>query len=129
MRRILWALGAATVLLVTALAPAADAAAPATSDGRVTLVTLGPAFSPSSVTLRTGHLLLVTVDPTVSAAVAVPAPGGPLAGGELGPGAYLLVATRPGVTILTAIVRPRCVPGSVCPQWIAVPRLEVTVSP
>jgi hypothetical protein len=43
-------------------------------------------------------------------------------------GRYLYTALRPGTATVIATVRPRCAPGSMCPQWITEPRLAVAIS-
>lgn len=142
MKRILWAFGGAAVLALTALAPAASAAtishdtaltspalAKVDTSGPVTLVTLGASFSPSTLKVRTGQLIVVTVDDSVNARVAGLMPGSAVGGGQLGHSrTFLYVATGPGTATISAVVGPHCVPGHVCPQWIAMPKLMVTVT-
>lgn len=131
MRRILWALGAAAALVVTMLAPPADAApapAPARAGAAIAVVSLGASFTPSAVVLSKGEPLLVTVDGDVTATVTDPAPGSPLAGGPLGSSSYLYFGVKPGITTLSASVGPNCSPGDACPQWRSAPTLRVTVS-
>lgn len=131
MKRLLWALGAVMALLFAALVPPATAATTGPARHRaIAIVTLGITFHPSSVRLTLGEPLLVTVDGNVSAIVAGPSPDGPVAGGALGPDAYLYFATRPGTEVLKAVVGPRCTPGVICPAWrSAEAKLIVTVSP
>jgi hypothetical protein len=136
MKRISWALGAAAVLVLTAFAPAASAAtthakphkAASVAPSPVSLVTLGSSFSPSSLTVKPGQIIVVTPDKGVVARVFSPAPYSAVAGGELGRGHVdLFVAIQPGTSIIDAVVRPWCPPFRFCPQWIAMPKLTVTV--
>jgi hypothetical protein len=142
MKRILWAFGGAAVLALTALAPAASATtisnntvltppalAKAATAGPVTLVTLGASFSPSKLKVPTGQLIIVTVDDTVNARVAGLTPGSAVGGGELGHSrTFLYVATTRGTATINAVVGPHCKAGHACPQWIATPKLMVTVT-
>lgn len=146
MRRILWALSAATMLAVTAFGPAADAATvhvghaahPRDVHARhgwhgrhadpLSVVYLGPNFTQSWVRLTPGQLLLVSVQADVTATVTDPAPGSAVEGGQLGDTTYLFAAVKPGTTTISATVRPKCAPSTVCPQWIAAPKLMVTVA-
>jgi hypothetical protein len=153
MGRFLWALSAATMLAVTALAPSASAATghvrhathkraaharhtrhtqhtrhttkPADS---LSVVYLGPDFSQSWVKLTPGQLLLVSVRASVRAMVTDPAAGSSVEGGRLGDDSYLFAAIKAGTTTIPATVRPKCDPWNACPQWIAMPKLTVTVT-
>jgi len=135
MKRISWALGAATVLVLTAFAPAANAATThakphQASDpaSQVSLVTLGASFSPKTLTVHPGQIIVVTHEKGIIARVSGPAPYSSVAGGELGRDHMeLYVATQPGTSAISAVVRPWCAPYHVCPQWIAMPKLTVTV--
>jgi hypothetical protein len=102
-------------------------------------VGLAAGFSPGTVRLRVGQQFLVAVSPDVRAS-GIPWPGGcpvgtmrPVPGGLLtahclAGGRYLYTTRRPGSATVIATVRPRCAPGSVCPQWITEPRLAVVIS-
>lgn len=102
-------------------------------------VHLAAAYSPDTVRLKIGKRFLVVVSAHVRAS-GEPVPGGclpgvtqPAAGGLLsvqciGHGRYLYTAKRAGSATLWASVRPRCKPATICPQWVAHPRLRVTVS-
>jgi hypothetical protein len=107
--------------------------APTPGPGLIAVVTLGASFSPSSVTLSVGEPLLINVNGDVASMMTGPVtattPDGPLTGGALGPASYVYFATKPGTEILSATIRPRCEPGTMCPMWIAMSRLTVTVSP
>jgi len=94
----------------------------------LSVVYLGPSFSQSSVKLTPGQLLLVSVRAGVRAMVMDPAAGSPVAGGRLGNSSYLFAAAKPGTTTISATVRPKCAPWNACPQWIAMPKLRVTVT-
>jgi hypothetical protein len=110
-----------------------------TADNVAAVVNLAASFSPPAVRLRVGQQFLVVVSPDVQAD-GIPWPGGctagttgPVAGGLLtaqclGGGRYLYTALRSGSITVTATVRPRCAPGSVCPQWMTSARLAVTIS-
>ena len=136
MKRISWALGAATVLVLTAFAPAANAAtthakphkASSGTASQVSLVRLGASFSPSTLTVNPGQIIVVTPEKGVVTRVFGPAPYSSVAGGQLGRSrADLYIATQPGTSTINAVVRPWCAPFHVCPQWIAMPKLTVTV--
>jgi hypothetical protein len=94
----------------------------------LSVIYLGPDFTQSSVRLTPGQLLLVSVQADVTATVADPAPGSSVEGGQLGATTYLFAAVKPGITTLSASVRPKCAPSTACPQWIAMPKLTVTVA-
>jgi hypothetical protein len=152
MKRISWALGAAAVLTLTLLVPNASASVvPARHYTTITtvsggtgpqpvkitesvdtagLVTLGPSFSPSSLVAKPGQLIVVVVSSGVTASVTSPAPGASIAGGELDHSRiYLYVATHPGLSTIAATVRPACAHSDQCPQWMTMPKLNVTVAP
>jgi hypothetical protein len=110
-----------------------------TGQNKPAVVRLAAGFSPRTVRLRAGQQFLVVVSPDVQAS-GVPSPGGcpagttrPVAGGLLtaqclAGGRYLYTALRSGNATVVATVRPRCAPGSMCPQWITEPRLAVAIS-
>lgn len=104
---------------------------PSSTAGRLT-VTLGPAFNPGTLRVKVGEQFLVTVSPAVSASglsCTQPEAGASLAVQCVGQSQYLYRAVRPGSAELSAEVRPNCKPGSVCPQWITMPRLQITIVP
>jgi hypothetical protein len=123
--------------------PATRSSSPGTpgspSRGTAAVVRLAAGFSPRTVRLRVGQQFLVAVSPDVQAS-GIPSPGGcpadatrSVAGGLLtarclAGGRYLYTALRSGNATVIAIVRPRCAPGSMCPQWITEPRLTVIIS-
>lgn len=154
MKRISWALGAAAVLTLTLLVPNASAsvvparhyttittvaggtgpqpARPTVTESVDTagLVTLGQSFSPSSLVAKQGQLIVVVLSSGVTANVTSPAPGASIAGGELDHSRiYLYVATHPGLSTIAATVRPACAHSQGCPQWMTMPKLNVTVAP
>jgi hypothetical protein len=99
-------------------------------------VRLGRSFQPGALRVSPGQHFVVTVDSSVRAS----GPGVPgscpgttarIDGGVLAvrcrSGALYYTALRPGTAGLTAAVRPRCAPGSMCPQWIAEVTLTITV--
>jgi hypothetical protein len=99
-------------------------------------VRLGRSFQPSTLRISPGQHFVVTVDSSVRAS----GPGVPgscpgttarIDGGVLTvrcrSGGFYYTALRPGTAGLMAAVRPRCAPGSMCPQWIAEATLTVTI--
>jgi hypothetical protein len=117
--------------------PPSAPASPAPSNLAVT-VHLAAGFSPSSLRLRVGQQFLVVVNGDVRVS-GLPGPGGcarattqPVAAGLLSARCtargYRYTALRPGHAELSAIVRPRCAPGTHCPQWITAPTLKITIS-
>ena len=99
-------------------------------------VRLGHSFQPGRLRISPGQHFVVTVDSSVRAS----GPGVPgscpgttarIDGGVLSvrcrSGAFYYTALRPGTAELMATVRPRCVPGTMCPQWIAEATLTITV--
>jgi hypothetical protein len=114
----------------------------------IIVVRLGSAFSPATVWLGVGQQFELEVNSSVEATgPGIPSacprgvPGWPGSGtptwvedGMLsvrcaGNGSYLYTAVRAGSAVLTALVRPRCAPGAMCPQWITVADLKITVIP
>lgn len=109
-----------------------------TAKNNPAVVRLTAGFSPSAVRLRVGQQFLVTVSRDVQAS-GIPSPGGcpvgatrSAAGGLLtvqclAGGRYLYTTLRSGSATVMATVRPRCAPGSMCPQWITEPSLAVII--
>jgi hypothetical protein len=102
--------------------------APVSAAPVIFAVRLGRGFQPGTLRISPGQHFVVTVDSSVRAS----GPGVPgscpgttarIDGGVLTvrctSGAFYYTALRPGVAELMATVRLRCVPGSMCPQWIA----------
>lgn len=117
--------------------PPSTPASPAPSNLVVT-VHLAAGFSPSSLRLRVGQQFLVVVNGDVrisglpgprscARATTQPAAAGLLSARCTARG-YRYTALRPGHAELSAIVRPRCAPGTHCPQWITAPTLKITIS-
>lgn len=110
-----------------------------TASNSPAVVGLAAGFSPSAIRLRAGQQFVVMESPDVQAD-GIPWPGGclagtarPVAGGLLtaqclAGGRYLYTARHPGSATVTATVRPRCAPGSICPQWMTEPKLTVIIS-
>lgn len=95
-------------------------------------VHLGSAFNPGSLRLKVGQEFLVSVSPSVKASglSCGPAPAdSSLSVRCVGTSQYLYRAVRPGSAQISAEVRPNCQSGGVCPQWITMPRLSITVGP
>ena len=110
--------------------------APVSAAPVIFAVRLGRSFQPSALRISPGQHFVVTVDSSVRAS----GPGVPgscpgttarIDGGVLTvrcrSGAFYYTALRPGTAELTATVRPRCAPGSRCPQWIAEATLTITI--
>lgn len=99
-------------------------------------VRLGRGFQPRTLRISPGQQFTVTVDPSVRASgpgLPSSCPGTPtrIDGGMLTvrctSGAFYYTAQRPGTAELTAMVRPRCAPGSMCPQWVTQATLKITI--
>ena len=111
---------------------------PVAAPPHITVVRLGPAFSPDRLRLSVGGQFLVSVSPNVHATVLGITPGcapGAASTTTGGPvsvrcasGGYLYTAERPGSAVISATVGPRCSPGQMCPQWLSEPRLQVTIT-
>lgn len=110
----------------------------ASAPQQVTTVHLGVAFSPAALQLKVGQQFLVTVSTSVRV-TGLPAPGGCAGGSTQSAGGgllsarctgagYLYTAEQRGVANVSAGVRPRCAPGTMCPQWVSAPTLKITIS-
>jgi hypothetical protein len=110
--------------------------APVSAAPVIFAVRLGRGFQPGTLRISPGQHFVVTVDSPVRAS----GPGVPgscpgtavrIDGGVLSvrctSGAFYYTALRPGTAELMATVRPRCAPGSMCPQWIADATITITV--
>jgi len=110
--------------------------APVSATPVIFAVRLGRGFRPRTLRISPGQQFTVTVDSSVRAS----GPGLPgscssvparIDGGMLTvrctSGAFSYTALRPGTAELTATVRPRCAPGSMCPQWITEATLKITI--
>jgi hypothetical protein len=113
-----------------------SSAAPVSAPPVIFAVRLGRAFQPRTLRISLGQQFTVIVDPSVRASgpdlpnscSSVPAR---IDGGMLTvrctSGAFSYTALRPGTAELTATVRPRCAPGSMCPQWVTETTLKITI--
>jgi len=110
--------------------------APVSAAPVIFAVRLGHGFQPRALRISPGQHFVVTVDSSVRASgPAVPSscPGttARIDGGMLTvrctSGAFYYTALRPGTAELMATVRPRCAPGTMCPQWIAEATLTITI--
>jgi hypothetical protein len=104
----------------------------------IPVVRLGSRFAPGTLRLGTGQHFEVVVSrgvkPTGSgisgqctAAAAARFSSAMLSLSCTG-GAYLYTARQAGRTTLTVSVRPACAAGTMCPQWMTVARLALTIS-
>jgi|GEM_PF-3509665 len=111
-------------------------AAPVSAAPVMFAVRLGRGFQPRTLRISPGQQFRVTVESSVRAS----GPGLPsscrdiptrIDGGMLTvrctSGAFYYTALRPGTAELTATVRPRCAPGSMCPQWVTETTLTITI--
>ena len=116
--------------------PAPVSAPPVSAPPVIAAVRLGRGFQPRTLRISPGQQFTVIVDPSVRAS----GPGLPnscssvpvrIDGGMLTvrctSGAFSYTALRPGTAELAATVRPRCAPGSVCPQWVTAATLKITI--
>ncbi|HLK79109.1 MAG TPA: hypothetical protein VKU77_36370 [Streptosporangiaceae bacterium] len=116
--------------------PAPVSAAPVSAAPVMFAVRLGRGFQPRTLRISPGQQFRVTVESSVRAS----GPGLPsscrdiptrIDGGMLTvrctSGAFYYTALRPGTAELTATVRPRCAPGSMCPQWVTETTLTITI--
>jgi len=127
---------ALTAMLCACGSAVQHSAAPVSAAPVIFAVRLGHGFQPGTLRISPGQHFVVTVDSSVRAS----GPGLPgscpgttarIDGGMLTvrctSGAFYYTALRPGTAKLMAAVRPRCVPGSMCPQWIADATLTITI--
>ncbi len=107
--------------------------------GPAVVVRLSAGFSPGTVRLRAGQRFLLIVSSNVQATglagpgACPPGTARPVAGGLLtaqcmAGDRYLYTANRAGTATVTATVKPRCSPGTACPQWVTEPSLTVMIS-
>lgn len=125
---------------VTSSPPSSHASSPTASQPPIIqVVRLGVGFSPGTLRLAVGQKFQLEVSETVQANVeGMPshcAAGSvtDIASGMLSAqcstaSSYLYTAERSGSVVLTAAVRPRCSPRTECPQWVATPRLKITIT-
>jgi hypothetical protein len=135
----------ATSVPSAATSPAAPAApgassSPARSGGPaagapiIFAVRLDHGFSPSTLRLSPGQHFVVTVASSVKAGGMLSSCSSNTADVDNGmlsvhctSGTYYYTAERAGTVVLTASVRPDCSGGGMCPQWIAVATLKITI--
>ena len=110
--------------------------APVSGAPAIFAVRLSSGFRPSTLRISPGQHFVVHVDSSVKASGPdVPSScSGTTAridGGMLtvrcSSGAFYYTAQRPGTADLIVTVRPNCTRGSMCPQWIAVATLKITI--
>ena len=101
----------------------------------IILVQLGTGFSPAQLRLNVGQQFEVAVSKTVQVSgLGDCAPGttGQALGGLLSvrcmAGGYFYTAEHAGSATMSATVRPRCTPGTMCPQWITEASLKITIT-
>jgi hypothetical protein len=87
-------------------------------------VSLGASFSPPSVAVAPGEPLIIVVSHSVRARLGIASGGSLVFAGHNGD-VYLFYAKKPGTSVVSAQVRPRC-QTKVCPQWRTAPDLMVT---
>jgi hypothetical protein len=131
--------GTPSAATTPAAAPSAgrsSSQAPVSAAPAIFAVRLGRGFQPRTLRISPGQQFTVTVDSSVRAS----GPGLPnscssvparIDGGMLTvrctSGAFSYTALRAGTAELTATVRPRCAPGSMCPQWVTEATLKITI--
>lgn len=99
----------------------------------IRVVRLGAGFSPKAIQLGVGQRFEVIVSKTVKVS-GLDCTSGNTGGAVTGlsvrcaSGNPVYTAEHTGTTALTATVRPRCPPGSMCPQWISEATLTITVT-
>ena len=142
MRKLLAAAAGCTALAAAIFPIAAcgsqQASAPVAAPPDIAVVRLAAAFSPRTVRLGAGQQFMVIVSKTVKASGpdisgdCTPGVAGAAGSGLLSVrcsgGGYLYTAKHAGSTVLSATVRPRCKPGTMCPQWVSRATLKVTVT-
>jgi hypothetical protein len=93
-------------------------------------------FQPKTLRISPGQHFVVIVDSSVKASgpglpsscsgISAPIDNGMLTV-QCTSGDFSYTAQRAGTAELMATVRPRCSPGSMCPQWIAEATLKITI--
>lgn len=105
--------------------PSAPAPGPGSPSAPVAVVHLASGFEPRTLRLTVGESFLLILNPGFQASV--PPPGSLLTERPVTTGRYLYTARAAGDTTLSTFVKPRCPPGAMCPQWIALARLAITI--
>lgn len=102
----------------------------------IVAVRLSRGFQPRTLRISPGQQFVVTVDSSVRASgpglpSSCPSVPARIDDGMLTvrctSGVFYYTAQRPGNAELTATVRPRCAPGSMCPQWATQATLTITI--
>jgi hypothetical protein len=131
--------GTPSAATTSAAAPSAGVSsspAPVSAAPIIFAVRLSRGFQPRTLRISPGQQFVVSVDPSVRASgpgLPGSCPSGPVRvdGGMLTvrctSGVFYYTAQRPGTAELTATVRPRCAPGSMCPQWVTLATLTITI--
>jgi hypothetical protein len=131
--------GAASASTISTTSSAARPELPAGSGARapmILVVRLGSGFNPGTLRISPGQHFVISVSSSVKAS----SPGVPgscsgattrIDGGMLTvrcvSGAFYYTAQRAGTTELIATVRPKCVRGRMCPQWMTEAKLKITI--
>jgi hypothetical protein len=121
----------AAALVSLAAATSACASQPPTSQPSpaprtVAVVHLTASYSPGILRLKAGQQFLLIVSSRIQASI--PGGGGLLTARRLAAGRCLYTAHTPGIITLPATIRPRCQPGTACPQWVSVALLRLTIT-
>ena len=95
-----------------------------TAISAIKVVSLGASFSPPSAALAAGEPLIIIVSHSVRARLKIASGGSLVYDGHTGD-VYLFFARKPGMSVVSAQVRPRC-QTKICPQWRTAPDLMVT---
>jgi hypothetical protein len=132
--------GASTSLKSTPASPSSpgrsNSPAPISGAPVIFAVRLSSGFQPSTLRISPGQHFVVTVDSSVKASgpglpSSCPSATARVDGGMLTvrctSGAFYYTAQRRGIADLTVTVRPNCTRGGMCPQWIAVATLKITI--
>jgi len=111
-----------------------SAPAPAAGAPIIFAVRLDHGFSPSTLRLSPGQHFVVTVASSVKATGMLSSCSSRTAEVDNGmlsvyctSGTFYYTAERAGTAELTASVRPDCSGGGMCPQWIEVTTLKITI--
>jgi len=118
----------AAVILAAASACAGQAptSQPSPAPPTVAVVHLAASYTPSKLQLKAGQQFLLIVSARIQASI--PGGGGLLTARRLAAGRYLYTAHTPGIITLPATIRPRCPPGTACPQWVSVALLRLAIT-
>jgi hypothetical protein len=117
--------------------PSHSSSPPIAGDPIIFAVRLGDGgFQPKTLRISPGQHFVVIVDSSVKASgpglpsscsgISAPIDDGMLTV-QCTSGDFSYTAQRAGTAELMATVRPRCSPGTMCPQWIAEATLKITI--